>query len=127
MSTEAWVTIQTRQAGSDAEWMTHDPSDRYQWQWYNLPDWLASEALSCLAEGCEVRLVSTGTHYSDRAAGNPGELMQPSEQERAAGLADGQKFGDMTEYGSLSLNSPGDDPPPCGEAHPSAQGKSARG
>ena len=89
-------TLEHRPAGSDGEWTRMDPAKREQWQWHDAPDWLAAEALWLMGEGCEVRLVTTGT----------------------ADCPHPEHFGDYTEAGCLSLNPPGDNPAvPAGALH----------
>lgn len=96
-------TLEYRTAGSDGEWDRMDPADRAAWQWHDSPDWLASEALWLMGEGCEVRLVSTGIDI----AAHPN--------------LNAEQFGDHTPLdggsGCLSLNPPGDDPPVPTDAH----------
>lgn len=90
-------TLEYRTAGTDGQWTRMDPAAREDWQWHDSPDWLASEALWLLGEGCEVRLACTGI---DTAA-------YPNLR--------AEMFGDHTPVdggsGCLSLNPPGDDPP----------------
>lgn len=80
------VWLQTRRAGSDEEWEDIDPADRSRWQWRDLPDWFAAEALWQLGEGYEVRMLTKGIDTAAWPNARP------------------EMFGDHTEADALSLN-----------------------